>query len=131
MTAAAVVEALDVSPKTGLSSSEIDSRREEYGSNYMEPPRGKHPIIMFLLHLFSPIGALLYCVVLITGISKEWIDMSVVLFIIFGNAIIGFVQEYKSEQSLAALQKSSVGTATVMRDGTSITVSINDIVVVI
>lgn len=61
--------------------------------------------------------------------SNEWIDAGVVMFLIVANAILGFVQELKSVMSLAALQSMSSPVATVMRDGASMAVDINDIVV--
>lgn len=55
--------------------------------------------------------------------------MGVVLAIIFGNALLGFSQEYKSDKNQSTLQKSTVGKATAIRDSKIITISTNDIVV--
>jgi len=62
-------------------------------------------------------------------VNKELVDAIVILFIIFANAVIGFVQEWKSEMSLNALQRMSAGTAEVVRGGSSLVIGIDEVVV--
>ena len=40
-----------------------------------------------------------------------------ILAIVFLKALLGFIQEFKAERSLAALRKLSIATARVVREG--------------
>ncbi|WP_447983701.1 HAD-IC family P-type ATPase [Nitrospira sp. Nam74] len=53
----------------------------------------------------------------VSGLLGEWIDTAAILAIVFLNAILGVVQEYKAERSLAALKQLSVAEARVVREG--------------
>jgi Ca2+-transporting ATPase len=48
---------------------------------------------------------------------EDWLDAAAILAIVFLNGLLGFVQEFRAERSLAALRKMSVATARVFRDG--------------
>ena len=55
--------------------------------------------------------------VVISVFIGETVDAIVIAAIILLNAILGFVQEYKSEQSIAALQQYIVNETHAVRDG--------------
>jgi len=115
--------------KRGLNSSDVQAHRLEYGDNIIPAAVKKPAWRMFLEHLFNSITFILYAVFIICCINSEFIDAGVVMFLIWGNAILGFYQEYNAEQSMAELQQLSAGTAFVVRDGVSQEIHINEVVV--
>jgi Ca2+-transporting ATPase len=55
-----------------------------------------------------------------TGISAalgEWTDAITIVVIVLLNAILGFVQEYRTEKTLESLRNMTAPTAKVWRDG--------------
>lgn len=65
---------------------------------------------------------------LISLLLGEIPDAVTILAIIIVNAILGFVQEYRAERSLAALKQLSAPKARVMRDGKCISIDSNQVV---
>src|SRR5690606_20200972 len=58
----------------------------------------------------------------------HFIDAGVILAVIIGNAIIGFLQEGKAEQALDAISRMIAPTATVVRAGVRCTVAADELV---
>jgi len=54
---------------------------------------------------------------LVSGLLREWVDALAILGIVVLNAILGFVQEYRAEKSLAALRKLASPMCKALRDG--------------
>ena len=52
-----------------------------------------------------------------TVLLGEWVDSSVIVGVIFINAVVGFVQEARAEKAIAALARMVVAEVTVPRDG--------------
>lgn len=77
----------------------------------------------------SPFVYLLGGASLVSFILGEWIDGCLILFFIGVNVVLAFVQEYRSEKSLEALEKFVVPLARVIRDGHEQTIPAAHVVV--
>ncbi|HSN04365.1 MAG TPA: cation-translocating P-type ATPase [Nitrospira sp.] len=101
----------------GLSGYEAAARLAGHGPNEL-PEAAPPSIVRLALSQFSSliIWVLIGAAVL-SGLLQEWIDAGAIVAIVVLNALLGFVQEYKAERSLAALKRLSVVTARVVRDG--------------
>ncbi len=53
----------------------------------------------------------------VSAFLREWIDALVIMIIVVLNAVLGFVQEYRAEQAMAALKRMAVPHVRVRRDG--------------
>src|SRR4030067_2289646 len=54
---------------------------------------------------------------LVTATLGHWVDTSVIVGVVVINALVGFLQEGKAEQALAAIRRLVSLKATVLRDG--------------
>jgi P-type E1-E2 ATPase len=124
-----VLSHFETDATNGITTTQVVSQRELYGSNALEQVKPKNPLVMLFFHVFSSVSFILFAVFALAMVNDEYIDAAVIMFIVFANAIIGWVQEWKSERSLNALQRMSAGTADVIRNGISETIGIAEVVV--
>ena len=108
---------LGTDSERGLAGQEAERRHAEFGPN--ELPEAPPPSLLklFLSQFTSVIVWVLIGAAIISGLLEDWIDAAAILAIVFLNGLLGFVQEFRAERSLAALRKMSVATARVIRDG--------------
>ncbi len=105
------------STETGLSSLEAQNRLTQYGLNKLADEE-KISRLQILLHQFkSPLIYILLIAALVTLLLKEYIDSGVILAVVLLNAVIGYLQEFKAEESVRALKNLLVAKARVIRDG--------------
>ncbi|MBX3326461.1 MAG: cation-translocating P-type ATPase, partial [Nitrospira sp.] len=116
--AEALVDELRTDLHSGLSIDDVACRRAQDGSN--ELPEAPPPSLLklFLSQFASLIVWVLIGAAIVSGLLEDWIDAAAILAIVFLNGLLGFVQEFRAERSLAALRKMSVTMARVIRDGT-------------
>ncbi len=101
----------------GLTSEEVKRRLEKYGANKLAEEKDINKLKIFLHQFASPLIYILIIAGAITLVLKEYIDSGVIFAVVILNAVIGYIQEYKAEQSVRALKKMLVPKAKVLRDG--------------
>lgn len=111
-----VLDALQ-SAETGLSSQEAQKRLAQYGPNKLAEEEQISRLTTLLHQFTSPLIYLLMIAAVITFLLHEYIDTGVILAVVIINAIIGFTQEIKAEESVRALKQLVVARARVIRDG--------------
>jgi Ca2+-transporting ATPase len=104
-------------PRTGLSGDEARRRLGEFGRNELQERKGTTPLQIFIEQFQDFVIWVLIGAALVSGFLQEWVDALAIVAIVILNAILGFIQEYRAEKSLAALKKLSSPTARVIRDG--------------
>ncbi|MCJ7429751.1 HAD-IC family P-type ATPase, partial [Candidatus Bathyarchaeota archaeon] len=113
---------------TGLSQEEVQKRRQQYGTNELQKEKGPSAVKMFI----EQFEDLLIVILLIaTGLSiylGEITDAIVIIAIVLACAILGFVEEFRSEKALEALKKMTAPTAMVLRDGKEVKVQTSELV---
>ncbi len=138
-----VAQALNVDPRTGLSSDEAKRRLDKFGPNELAsaPPVPKWK--KFLQQFQDP---LVYLLLAATAISLvAWIiekvnaapgaegealpfDSIVIVLILIVNAILGYMQEAKAEEAVNALSEMTAPTSNVLRNGRVERINTTDIV---
>lgn len=101
----------------GLRSKEAEDRLKKYGLNILEKKKTVSALSIFLSQFNDFITWVLIGATIISGIMGEKADAITIIVIIIMNAILGFVQEFRTEKSLEALKSMASPTAKVMRDG--------------
>ena len=108
---------LETDSGRGLSSAEAKIRLERLGRNELPEPKRISLWKLFFNQFSSFIVWVLMIAAAIAAMLGEWIDSLAIFVIVILNAIIGFVQEFKAERSLAALKKLATPTCKVIRQG--------------
>ena len=103
--------------ESGLPDSEAQKRLAQFGANQLEEKKAVTPLSIFLAQFKGFIIWVLIGAALVSGLMKEWIDALAIIAIVILNAILGFIQEYRAEKSLAALRRLSSPVSKVIRGG--------------
>ena len=112
-----VIKRLEVDVSVGLSSDEVQKRRDRFGLNQITPKKGTPLWLRFLLQFHQPLIYILLAATLTTLFLKEWVDASVIFGVVLINAIVGFLQEAKALKALEALSRLMISSVSVLRDG--------------
>ena len=101
----------------GLSSREAEKRIKTYGLNELKHKKKKSPVLIFLSQFNDFLVWVLMGATIISGFIGDKADAITILIIVIVNAILGFVQEFRTEKSLEALQEMAAPTCKAIRDG--------------
>jgi len=113
---------------TGLSEKEAQKKLLEHGPNILVETR-KISVLKILLSQFTDVMVLiLIASTFISAFMGEVTEAVTIIAIVFLNAILGFIQEFRTEKTLEALKSLSAPTAKVLRGGRTVTVPAGQIV---
>lgn len=119
-----VLKELSANPQTGLSASNIDTLRSQYGENRLKEKKKKTNLqrffdqfkdVMILILLAAAVVS--FVIACIEGNPMEFFEPALILLIVVLNAVMGMLQESKAEKALDALKSMSAPHARVIRDG--------------
>ncbi len=100
----------------GLSEEEAKKRKEKYGANEIKEAKKKGVVRVFLEQFADLLVIILIISALISVLTGNTESAVVIVCVITMNAVLGTVQHFKAEKSLAALQAMSSPTAKVIRN---------------
>ncbi len=115
--AAHALSELQSDPSSGLSTAEAQARLTRDGANRLTVSTGTSALRRFVSQLTQPLVLILIIAAVVKLVLEDPIDASVIGLVVLLNAVIGYLQESRAEQSIAALDKLVVTEATVLRDG--------------
>ena len=108
---------------TGLSQQQIAEKLKEYGRNEIVRKTKARPFRMLFKQFVSPLMLLLIAAAAISvaigyfpGQDPNIVDAILILIIVLISGILGFIQDYRAEKTIEALQKMSTPRARVVRD---------------
>ena len=134
-TGAEVAAALTTDVEHGLTDSEAAERLVRDGPNELVAaaavPRWRKLLAQFadpLVYLLLGAVVVSFVAWIVEGREEVPFEVIVILFIVVVNAVLGYVQEARAEQAVAALRRMAAASAGVMRDGREIRVPAVDLV---
>ena len=123
-----VVARLGADPGRGLASDEAVRRLADQGPNALNEPPPRPWWRTFLRQFEELVIWILLVAAVIAGSMGDWADTAAIVAIVLVNAIIGFLQEERAQQALAALQRMAAPTARVVRDGAPTSIPAREVV---
>jgi magnesium-transporting ATPase (P-type) len=103
--------------ESGLADEEARKRLGQYGPNKLAEEKAISKLRIFFHQFASPLIYILLLAALVTIFLREYVDSGVILSVLFLNAVIGYFQEFKAEESVRALKRMIVSQARVWREG--------------
>ncbi len=134
-TVAEVLATLEVDAAHGLSAAAASERLAHYGRNELPEPPPTPTWLRFLAQFRDPLTGLLLVATVIS--FSAWLiergepvpfEALTILAIVLLNGVLGFVQESRAEQAVAALRALSSPHARVLRDGRQQEIAAADLV---
>jgi H+-transporting ATPase len=101
--------------KTGLSSEEVEKKRQQYGFNEI-PEKKVNPVRKFLSYFWGPIPWMIEIAAGLSIAIQHWDDFAIIFTLLIVNAVVGFWQEYKADNAIELLKKRLAPKARVLRD---------------
>ncbi len=103
------------SGREGLSSGDAEQRLEKFGYNQI-PEKRENYLLLFVRKFYGPVQLLLWIVILLSYLLGHIADFYIITALLVFNAIVGFVEEYRADNSVRALKSMLTSRAKVLRD---------------
>lgn len=112
----------------GLAMADAARRLATHGPNRLPEAAHRGPLRRLLAQFNNVLIYVLLGAAVVTAGLQHWVDTVVILAVVAANALIGFVQEGKAEQAMAAIRQMLAPRAAVLREGARITIDGADLV---
>ncbi|MDE6036241.1 MAG: cation-translocating P-type ATPase [Ruminococcus sp.] len=113
----------------GLTEKEASARLKEDGKNVLESGKKTSPVMIFFNQFKDVMVMILLGATVISVLLGEISDAVTIILIVLLNAILGFIQEYRTEHTLEALKSMTSPTAKCYRDGNLKEIDASELVV--
>jgi Ca2+-transporting ATPase len=123
-----VLDAFGTSRDRGLEPSEVVRRLAQYGRNELQERGGKTPLRILWEQFSSAMVLILIAAAVLSAFLGKPLETAAISAIIVLFALLGFVQEYRAEQAMAALKQLAVPVVRVRRGGALVELSARELV---
>ena len=128
MSAGDVADKLNVQPEMGLAATEALRRTNQFGPNQLPSPPQRQAWQVFAAQFKSILILILAGASGLSALIGNLKDALVILAVMLINATVGFYQEWRAEQSLAALKEMLPSRVRVRRQGEKLEIATADLV---
>jgi Mg2+-importing ATPase len=103
--------------RDGLQNADAERRLKEHGPNAIKAHEQATALGLFLNQFRSPLVLILVFAAIVAVMAGEWTDASIVLIVVFGSTVLGFVQEYRASNAVEKLRIQITIKSNVLRGG--------------
>lgn len=128
LSASATLTELASDEHLGLTPDEAQARLRTHGPNLLPEAEKKHWLVVLFGYFKDFLMVILMVAALVSFLVGDIKDAVVILLIVVANALMGFFQESKADNAIAALKKLSVAKAKVIRNGQIMLLDTKDVV---
>ena len=115
--------------ETGLSDDEVKKRLSEYGKNTLTAKKKKSLFMRFIDQFKDFMIIVLIVAAVLSGVvAHEWTDAAIIMVVVLLNAVLGVIQEERSEAAIEALKEMATPEAHVRRNNEIVTIPSTDLV---
>ena len=121
------IKRLSTDPEKGLSTENVKERIIKTG--YNEVPEEKQSILLnFLKRFWGLTPWMLEITIALSYLLGRYVDLIVITFLLFMNAVLGFIQEQQSSRAVESLKRKLDVKAKVLRNGNWSSIASKDLV---
>lgn len=122
------IEQFDTDSAVGLTDHQVDRRRALYGRNQMQTHKARSIFSLIANQFKSPLIWLLVVALVIAFVLGEFVDGSIILFVLLFNTCLGTYQESRAQTTFLSLSKLTTTQIVVRRNGEKKLISSEDLV---
>ena len=89
----------------GFQQTDTESRIKQYGPNALKARRKRRGLSLLLSQFKSPLVLILIFVSIVSAFVGEWTDAAIILAVVIGSTMLGFVQGYRSSNAVEKFQQ--------------------------
>jgi Mg2+-importing ATPase len=101
----------------GIQQSGVESRIKQYGVNELKVQRKNTALGLLVSQFKSPLVLILIFASIVSAFVGEWTDAIIVIAVVIGSTMLGFVQEYRASTAVEKLRSQVTIKSSVLRDG--------------
>ncbi len=101
----------------GIQQSDAENRIKQYGLNALKAQRRTTALGLLLSQFKSPLVLILIFASIVSAFVGEWTDAIIVLAVVIGSTMLGFVQEYRASNAVEKLRSQVTIKSNVLRGG--------------
>src|SRR5512144_1244097 len=101
----------------GLQQPDAESRIKQYGPNTLKAQRQTTAFGLLLSQFKSPLVLILIFASIVSAFVGEWTDAVIIIAVVIGSTMLGFVQEYRANNAVEKLRSQVTIKSSVLRDG--------------
>lgn len=116
------------SSSSGIETQEAERRLATHGPNRLVAAPRRGALVRFLAQFHNVLIYVLIASAIVTAFLQHWIDTGVIVAVVLGNSIVGFLQEGRAEDAMNAIRGMLAPRAAVLRDGRRTSVDASDLV---